>query len=433
MLSRTDRILAARDPRLTALPVLLDRVALQEWVSDVLGADLRVTPRYLRYKPGTSCVAAVEVTCPGTPTATPLPPQLAALPATPAGTRTVIVTAHGPDGVRKLGKTVERAPGGSVLATDQDLVAILTTVAADRDLPAAAALRDAARTERLVRRVAGDVVGGLDSGVGARQLAYKPQRRWVGTVRSDAGTDLLLRAYRPDDLAATSDRLRALERAGAATPRLLGRRTRSGLAVLEYRQGVALEASAAAEDLAAVGSALGALHAAAANLPTRDPRTDLSAARRTARQVTVLLPHLRTRIDALTATLSAGWSRAGAGTPVSLHGDFSLDQVIRAGDGAVTLIDLDHACLGPAEVDVASLAAQAVLDGAAEPQALIAAVAAGYPGSLDATRLRLHVAAQLLRRAAEPFRGMRGDWAAATEAVLARVEDLVRERLVVAS
>ncbi|MBZ2196805.1 phosphotransferase [Occultella gossypii] len=432
MLSRTDRILAARDPRLTALPVLLDRVALQEWLSDLLGADLRVTPRYLRYKPGTSCVAAVEVTSPGTPTAAPLPPQLAALPATPAGTRTVIVTAHGPDGVRKLGKTVERAPGGSVLATDQDLTAILTTVAADRDLPAAAALRDAARTERLVQRVAGDV-GGLDSGVGVRQLAYKPQRRWVGTVRSDAGTDLLLRAYRPDDLAATTDRLRALERAGAATPRLLGRRTRSGLAVLEYRQGAALEASAAAGDLAAVGAALGALHAAAANLPTRDPRTDLSAARRTARQVTVLLPHLRARIDALTAALSAGWSRAGAGTPVSLHGDFSLDQVVRAGDGAVTLIDLDHASRGPAEVDVASLAAQAVLDGAAEPEALIAAIAAGYPGALDATRLRLHLAAQLLRRAAEPFRGMRGDWAEATEAVLARVEDLVRERLVVAS
>ncbi|TDE94769.1 hypothetical protein EXU48_08195 [Occultella glacieicola] len=431
MLSRPDRALAARDPRLTALPVLLDRLALQEWLSTLLGADLHVRPRYLRYKPGTSCVAAIEVT--GHAGVSP-PDALASVPVTPAGSRTVIVTAHGPDGVRKLGKTVDRAPRGSVLAADQPLNAIVTTVIADRDLPAVAAWHDRTRTERAVQRATRGAVGGLQRGTGVRQLAYKPQRRWVGTVRSDDGADLLLRAYRPRDLAAATDRVRALERAGAPTPRLLGRCTRSGLAVLEFRHGAPLEGSAPAADLAAVGAALGALHATPADLPVRDQRSDLAGARRTTQQVTVLLPHLAERVDRLTTALTERWPTPDAGGQVSLHGDFSLDQVVRTGAGTVGLIDLDHAARGQAEVDLASLGAQAVLDGATEPETLMAAVAAGYPDEPDPARLRLHLAAQLLRRAAEPFRSMRGDWAERTEDVLVRVEGLLRHgRLGVAS
>src|SRR5690606_17682199 len=76
-----------------------------------------------------------------------------------------------------------------------------------------------------------------------------------------------------------------------------------------------------------------------------------------------LAPPLREALAALppahTPERSTGLN---TGPDVLLHGDFSLDQCL-AGEAGLVLTDLDRAAPGPADVDLASAVAVALIDG----------------------------------------------------------------------
>ncbi|MEE6295954.1 aminoglycoside phosphotransferase family protein [Georgenia wangjunii] len=421
---RADSALVAGDPGVPGLALLLDGDRLAEWLSHRLGEELRARPRYLRYKPGTSAVMAVDVRPADRGTSAPAcasPPS------------TVLLRAYAPAGAAKLVKSLEQAPGAALIAVDRALLTLATTTAADRDLPALALLADPRRRPALLGRVLG--TDGADREASApagepalRTLAYKPHRRWVGAL-STGDDEVVLRAYRPADLLRATDPVRALAAGDPATPRLLGRHRRSGLAALEFVPGEPVGADAPGATLGAVGAALGAFHAHRLVLPQRGPRGEAAAVARAVRDVARLLPEQADRADRLAARVLDRLGRLPATPSVTVHGDFSLDQVVLLRSGEVGILDLDRVGTGPAEIDLASLLAEALLRPGApgDADALLEGVLAGYgPSPVDRSAVSTHLAAQLLRRAAEPFRTRQAAWADAVGRVLDHAERALR-------
>lgn len=403
MLLRSDAAVAARDPGLPGLPVLLDDDA----VGALLGAPVRRD--YLRYKPGTSCVLAARV-------------------ALKHGCADVLVAAYDDEGAVKIDKTVAATPRGTVLHVDRarGLVAVVAT--ADRDLPFLAALSG----EKTRRRALAELLparSGLAS-ARVRTLSYKPMRRWVGLLTPRSGAPVVLRAYRAADAPQAAAVVRELTGGPVRTPALLGVHGELACLALEYVEGRSLDLMLALDDvdagrLAEVGRALALLHdRRRTGLPVRTAGDDVAAVRAAAAQVGGLLPELGERAHVLAEELALRLARLPVDAAV-VHGDFSTDQVV-LGPGGVALLDLDRAVVGDAAADLASLvAAAASADSGAGPnrQDLLAQVTAGYAGVRTpptSEAVRTHTSALLLRRVAEPFRRCLPDWEERAHALLAQ-------------
>lgn len=104
------------------------------------------------------------------------------------------------------------------------------------------------------------------------------------------------------------------------------------------------------------------------------------------------------------------------GPPVVSHGDFSLDQCLITPTGQVLLTDFDRACLAPAELDLATLTAVAVME--EQPGAVVDLVYDSYLASRKISAmpaaLGAWVAVVLLSRIAEPWRSQHPDHIAQT-------------------
>jgi len=296
----------------------------------------------------------------------------------------------------------------AVLAADRGAGVLVTDLSGDRDLPFLASVADRLRSGRMIT------------------LRHNPARRWVG--RLSAGPDEpVIRAY------ATWDRWRRAVRAAAAlsgsalpvpapvdsSPQLLTL-TVAWVAGRDLAMVAGQPMMAAAEDpvawARAAGRMLARLHASGARLDPTDQEPDAAAVQQVARQLGDLLPELRPALEPLVTDLVRRLDRAGPMLP--LHGDFSADQVVLDPAGP-RLIDLDSARLGPAAADLGAFAA-------ADPD-LADALRDGYAEVRDlpaATDLVLHEAAQVLRRAAEPFRRCDPRWRAQVASRVTRAVDL---------
>ena len=390
MLSCADLSLVARDPSLPALRLLLDEDVLAE----LLGGP--VVRCYLRYKPGTSCVAAVRL----------------------ADGQDVLVTAYDVAGRAKAAKTLAVVPPAAVLLHDQGTRLLATVSHADRDLPALAVLADPRRRRRLLRRLLPGATGAEDAEITG--VAWKPHRRWVGLTHLDA--TVVLRAYRPQDAGRAADVLTRLTAAGAATPGLLGHVPALGLLAVQHLPGEDLERAtgggrADAAQVRASGRALAALHLLdVQGLPARTLQAEAAAVQAAAEQVGALLPELSERTRRLAGQLAERLAALPLVTG-TLHGDFSADQVVVDGSRAA-LIDLDRAAVGDPAADLGNAAAAL----AAHPTALSGGdLWSGYAQTAalpDPEAMAVHTAAALLRRAADPFRTRHPDWRGATTALV---------------
>ncbi len=373
------------DPAVPGCGLLLDDPSLREWLA---GHDQQLLERrYVRYKPGTSCVVGLRLR---SGWAFALATSAAALP--------------------KLTKLAEQAPAGGVLALDPGRRVLLATAGADRDLPA---LRDLQRAASRAMPVPGPYE--------VSTLVHKPQRRWVGLLETSPGSaPVLLRAYRPQRAADAARRLKLARRVADAVevPRLLGRSSRWAVLAVQYVPGQtladALEHGPAREDVVATGEALAAVHGIR---PDAMPETDLAAPAATVALVGALLPHLRRRTLDLAARLDA--TRPPAPELTVCHGDFSLDQVVIGPAGRPAFVDWDRGGAGAPAADLGSVAASGV-DGAT-----LEALHEGY-AKVRAVPARLdwYTAQARLLRMADPFRTAQPGWSAAVEA---RVTDLERD------
>lgn len=414
MLTPADRAIVAQDPRLPGLGLLLDATACAELVGEHLGEPVQLHPRYLRYKPGTSCVLAVRVR-------------------STAGDQPFIVISYAADGAHKLRKSAERAPAGSVLVADPVRGLLVATAAADRDLPGVAPLHDE-RSEPLLRRLLAGHGEAID-GLRLRTIRHNPQRRWVGLLGGPSGPLAVLRCYRPGRLRQPLDAVAALRARALGTPALLGSHERLGVAAIGFVPGRTLLAGGCAEDRAdgidhaSAGAVLAQLHAqSGVELRPTGATEDACAVRKSARQIGRLLPGTAEQVSALAEQVADRLRGARPYRPI--HGDFSTDQVVISADGRANLIDLDSARLGEPAADLAcasaALSRDVVLGRCSQSDRTTAlrSLIAGYVGAggdVDPDRLAAYEAGYLLRRAVEPFR-LRAtpDWPAAAEWLIGR-------------
>lgn len=363
------------DSALPGLGLLLSDDPLREWLAE--RGEVLDRRCYLRYKPGTSCVAAL---------------RLASGPA--------FMVAVSAAAQPKLHKLIAKARAGDVVAHDPQRSVLLASLTVDRDLPALFDL------EYAVGHLLED-----PRPLSMQTLVYKPQRRWVGLVRTSQQDRVVLRAYRRSRVADAAARLRLAQHAAGAirVPRLLAKSRRSALLAVTYLTGTSLDAvpggdagrrDAGRGDVAAAGEALAKIHSCD---PSGLPPTLVSKPTGTAAQIGSLAPQLANRVADLVARLAGTEPPEDSAT--LCHGDFSLDQVVVDEHETLGVIDWDRAGRGNPAADLASAIA-AGLDDIAAPELL-----AGYnrlrPIPPD---LSWHLARARLQRLAEPFRLASPTW-----------------------
>lgn len=382
-----DAEVVVRDPEVVALPIVLDDRRLTAhlracWTAGGAGIPDAVRVTYLRYKPRTLLVAAVEVEN--------------------GGDRDVrLLVATSTSAQAKLDKLRAYAARHElpVLAADDDLGIMLLPTEADRHLPG-------------LRRI-DDRVGWIDRGLRGGQLrvlAYKPHRRLVAGVEVDGVPAAVVKLHQPRAAGAP---LQALGWASQVAtdrvplPRLLGADPAKGLAVTGWLPGVALhrqEPDRRRATLRAVGKALGRLHQLD---PTGLPGSPVPDRTKVIEAVGRLRPDL--------VTIAGRVHHPATGcllTPV--HGDLSPDQVVH-GDGGIALLDLDRMGRGCPAADLASWIAASVVDASPDPAVpqLPEPLLDGYrsvdgPATID--HVLAHLPFELLRRATDPFRHRRAGW-----------------------
>jgi Phosphotransferase enzyme family len=379
-----DSAAGVHDDLVSGVRILTDSAELAEHLERI-GETLAARP-YLRWKPGTSCVAGLELVSG--------PAYALALSRAAAD---------------KLDKTVQQADARSLLLVDRHDLLLVARPPADRDLPGLRDLRAAAA--RL-----------LPEPLRApRTLAYKPQRRWVGAagITGEPAPAYVLRAYRRQDVdRAWHSLARARRRLGPLVPEPVGRAGHLGLIAQRWSPGIGLADRLGTSDgpalLRETGRQLAALHGHRSHRAA--PRLAGAPPAATAALVGALDPDLGAWASRLSRQLIVRQPEAPA--EVFVHGDFSVDQVVVAASGELTFLDWDRAGTGHAAVDLATLRAagldsfewEQVLHGYAEVRPL--------PPHLD-----WYLAAAIFERVPEPFRQGRCTWRAEAGLRLGQVEE----------
>ncbi len=398
MLLPDDGGLVARDPALDALATVLDpekfgaaiRAAAPEVALD------RVEPWYLRYKPGTSCLAAYRLMI---------------------GGRNVIahaLTAVDPTKLRF--RSGDEAPGGSFGTLGVHLrrgTILLRVFPNDPGLSRLRRLLDPTTRDRLL---SGPLGGGS-----LELIGYKPDRRYVGRLTAPDGTFAVkLHAKNRFDSAVAG--AAAFQSSGPlviapmehldAGACLTVQRWMPGDLLADVQDQVGFDPARAR----AVGAALAELHRTEAlGLVSRErsSETILELGDTLAR----LCPGLATAARTQAATLFGAFHElAEPAGPV--HGDFYAKQVLIHGDRAVVL-DCDQARVGDPAEDLGNFRAHQLRDvlrgrlARVRADAIWEAVQDGYGRPAGGFRLRvqLFVAIGCWRLVADPFRHREPAWA----------------------
>jgi aminoglycoside phosphotransferase (APT) family kinase protein len=372
--------------------------------------------RYLRYKPAQNCLAACRADVDGRPV-------------------DFIAKAYRPSASDKFRKavTLSGVPGPLglgrfVLAGTSVLVSVFP---------------NDGRLKHLGRLTSPDAVAQLAVRLGAlpetaarlETLRHNPERRFVGRLIVDQRPVATVRCYTGRDYAGIVAKAGMLtSREPLRLARRLTRRERWHLLAFEWLRGDLLDdavrqRTASPYVMRVVGAALAQLHAQEAPaLPRRTGASEATALGALARQLAFLHPSLaasaRDLAEQVGTRLVAEFASAQP-----LHGDFYAKQVL-LDRGTVAFIDLDEASLGDPAIDLARFRAdleERVVAGdldAREIEPLVESLFEGYvqtSGSLPAS-LNLHIAAQLLRVAAHPFRRREPLWPDLTAAIVERAE-----------
>lgn len=421
MLSPADIELAARDRQLPSLATVLDPDGLRELVCRAApAAPLRaVQVRYVRYKPGTSCLLSCQLDLAGAPTE-------------------AYVKLYRRDALDKLRKAAGRpaAPGplGAGRVVLDELGLVLATFPNDSHLKPLLRLADRRRRKRWFAQLLPERP--MFRKATWLPLRYKPERRFVGLLTTRLGEKAVVKVYAPGQFRQPWSNAQAIRSRGAlVVPELLGAVPRRHTLAFAWQQGRSLRDACAsptfdAEQLVEVGAALAELHAQTD--PDLRPISQVGAARRlhlSAESLGLLCPRLYGRATALAQRLAAALldSPPEFGT---LHGDFSAGQVLLT-DHGIAILDLDEAAYGDPLADLGNFAANLHRDalrgrlGAENIDGWMAALVDGYRAAISRgllERIDLHTSASLLHLAVQPFRLRETDWDDHAAALLEQAE-----------
>jgi aminoglycoside phosphotransferase (APT) family kinase protein len=415
MLLPPDTALIRRDPAIPGLELLFDPAALVLRLRAAGTALPDLSPAYVRYKRGTSCLVAYR-------TEAGAPPALYAV-------------ARRRSDACKVNKAMS-APDAAAFGTARlaDEVIEVRSMRHDAELTALPRVLDPlTRRLMLVKRAAH--VPHLHDCT-SRPLAYKPERRFVARLNGLHDSTAVLRLYTPDRFSAAAVAATALRSNGMLhIPRRIGQSNRYGALLLEWLPGASLREVLAREYdalpvLERVGAALALLHGQSARRLPGPPTASHVAGSLESAAVRALQPQLaRSAADvaALIQLLLA--NRPAPLRP--LHGDFHMDQVVVMHSG-IGFVDLDRAHRGDPAADLGNFLANLerdAIDAKVAATALPAmrdALLGGYGGGDPALRERvhLHTAAALLRLVAEPFRCRATDWPDQMQRIVTRAGEI---------
>jgi streptomycin 6-kinase len=424
MLGRAESALIGRERDLPGLGLVLDDERFCERLAELLPDKGVRSARavYLRYKPRRSCLVSYHVLCRD-------------------GELDVHALARVSGAREKLDKARARAgrrdpPRMFVL---EDRAVVVAIFPEDNELRVLAGLAEPEARRKLLRTLLGHDPG-LDGPL--VRLRYKPERRWVGRLALGEAPTAVVKAYASAGFESALRGSRAwTDQPPLRVARLLGALPEQRLLALEWIGGRALgeallDGQAGPREVAQAGEALACVHGQpASGLPAETPSAQARRVLSVAAALGFVQPALSGRAERLAQEVSDRLA-AQAFAVAPTHGDFHAGQVLLA-DGAVALIDFDEAVLGAPAADLASFLAHLERPRGANPlrageaDALGQALLDGYArraappstGELD-----LHKAAALFRIAPHFFRDRDPDWPERTEAVLDRIESLLRRR-----
>lgn len=419
-----DADIVARDRALPGLNLLLDAEALLAALRTLPSFDrlYEVSVTYLRYKPGTSCVAGLLLHLNDGGTLRYFAKALTAARFQQSWQhpkRQALVAAGDP-----------RAP----LAL-HDKAVILQHPAFDRGIRYLSLLEDDARLTLLSELLPAEPdLSALEW----RFLRYKPERRAVIAL-SRRGVPLgVLR------VASKNEYGQILQ--GSAVGAALGHislaacKGNSRMLMTRWLDGVSLGPEEGGglepELMSAAGVALAQLHQAPFSLPVvQRVEDDIQAMWQVFNTLETILPTSAAHFQHLARRIARSLTEC-AGESVPIHGDFSADQLIKPADGGpLRIIDWDRCACGNPLVDLGSFRARLemqTIGGPIAPRQASEAMLAfliGYRSqrALDSRGLLWYSARALLCLAAEPFRRRVADWPQQVERVLARVNQRVDE------
>ena len=430
MLSPHDAQVVRRDPALPGLATLLDPAAFLA----ALGARLpnaelrRAVSNYVRYKPGTSCLAAYRIES--------------------AGGEAVdaYAKAYRPDDQAKVRKRLD-APGVATALGPgpfllDDVAVLVCPFPNDAEVEALPALADRQGRADLLRRVLPDRPNLWDGDL--RPLAYKPERRYVGRLDLGGEPRAAVKLYSGSGFGRMSRSAKLLGSRGTLrVPRRLGRSERHCVLALEWLPGRPLLDVLAAPALdagavEAVGAAVAELHAqGGSKLEVLSRASEAAGLLALAEALAALLgPPWDRDVQAIGDRLT-GWLTQRPPPAACTHGDFHPKQVVIGGDdgNTVGLLDTDEAVRGDPAADAGGFLAHVELYAltgrlpADRVEPVRAALWRGYRsagGAWDDQGIDGYTAVGLLRLAPNLFRGRDPEWPARTSAVMGRAAAYLR-------
>ena len=422
----------AHDPR---LPRLLDALD-EDTAMDLLGGHLplvRCRPRYVRYKPGTSCLVQYNIAL--------------RLPDGRERETTAHLTMYADDrGHRRadsgrMRRLLERATklapeiGRRHAVFLPELGGLVQVLPVDHDLPALVRAADPCSMNIIISRSSRPDIGRVRLGP-PRLVRYKPGRKALLLFDLAEGAyDRLYAKLLEDDRGAMLFAAgAALRDAGVATPRALMCSTRFRLIAHEPVAGTQLASLRGAGQLEGwmEEAAIGLARLQAVELPDLPARTvadEAATLDQTVRWLASVLPELTDRLTRV-GTRIGGVLANVANDLRTVHGDFYDDQIL-VSDAGITILDLDELHRAHPLTDVGNMLAhlRSGADrgdgtGPAHERFLRAALAESRYTVGDVAPFE---AAALLKLAPGPFRRLERDWPERIERIVSLAESCLTD------
>lgn len=427
MLTEADKRIVERDTQLPGLALLLDKnllLAQLQTLPPFAGAS-DVEIRYLRYKPGNSCAAAIRI-------------------ATPEGLMyyyaKALTEARFQQSWNKPSrqKLVQKGGRFAPLALAGHGVILLHPVH-DRDIGHLDWLVSGQARRRILKACSlPECSDGLPQ---IEIVRYKPARRLVAKVIHLGRPVAVLRSATPDEFAKMLvGNAYGVSHGGVL---LTGADGASCTLATQWQKGRSLcpeEGRLPSDDeVAQLGRKLARIHRAAYRHPTAYTTADeIQAVQRVYSTLRHILPEQAARFASLQKRTAAALADITEETAL-IHGDFSLDQVVsresKSGETKLHILDWDRCAQGHPLLDLASFQARMelqVIEGVLPPEegrrisdGLIQAYRRRK--SADAKHLRAFTASALLRLAADPFRKRSPHWEQYTLQLLCRVREILED------
>lgn len=427
MITPADAQLASRDPDLPGLAEVLDTNRILELLRPELSVNwqqLRITPSYIRYKKGTNCLVGFN----GSYMQRPIH---------------LYARLHHPQDRAKAAKPLRHSlhesrlgPGGILLEKPCLLFMFFPN---DHALKSIRQLMDASVRDRYL----GELLSHQpDAGRNDLTLIkYKPERRYVGQIRTSNGQQFLIKAYAKSyPLSSVSCAQDFLHDGDVQLRPRLGTLINRGLSLYPWIPGVPLDAEAKTSQLTRIGVQLARLHSLNRISPTavttRADEAPESLIATALGAIAAIAPDQSPRAQQLGRRIVNIWhghSNDVTGIRSRIHGDFSADQVIVNAD-QLCFIDFDRASINHPVHDIGTFLARLhhdQINGIRCTNSLSEhshAFVDGYSQASDwslADLVRPALAMHLLRLAPESFRLRNPHWRARLDQVLTRIEHIL--------